>query len=145
MLTVSSPVVSVPALPADLTEVSVEPLGSAVGVSRVIPGSYVESTKIGPALCLSDDMDVTPGALARQLGSSSAAVPHEGEDYPALEMLSRKAESSKGLLEGLVESFRSRLHGLVVSCLVPVAHLVLRIFLQFPNVVSIVFGCDVYF
>ena len=82
MVTGSSPVAVVSALPAGLTEVSVEPLVDAVEVPRALPGSSVESTKIGSALCPSDDLDMTLGALARQLHSSSTVVPRGGEGYP---------------------------------------------------------------
>ena len=82
MVTGSSPVAVVSALPAGLTEVSVELLVDAVEVPRALPGSSVESTKIGSALCPSDDLDMTLGALARQLHSSSTVVPRGGEGYP---------------------------------------------------------------
>ena len=67
---VSPPVCAAPALasgvslPADLTGVSIEPV------------------KASSAECPVDDLDVTLGALARQLVSSSAVVPHGGEGYP---------------------------------------------------------------
>ena len=85
MPTVSSPICidPVPAsgvsLPANLAEVSMEFLGDVVGVSRGIPGISVEPVKANSTLCPSDDLDVTLGALARQLGSFPTAVPHGGE------------------------------------------------------------------
>ena len=97
MVTGSSPVAVVSALPAGLTEVSVEPQVNAAEVPCALPGSYVESTKVGSAPCPSDDLDVTLGALARQLHSSSTVVPRGGEGYPPL---LRDAEPGRGKNQG---------------------------------------------
>ena len=86
--TVSSPLCNVPAigsevsLPADLAEVSVESLCDVIGISRGIPGGSEEPVKANTTVCASDDLDVTLGALARQLSSFFTDVPRGGESCP---------------------------------------------------------------
>ena len=69
-------------LPSDLSGVSIEPLGGTVGVSPGIPGNSIKPVKSSSTHCCSDDLDMTLGALARQLGSSVTASTHGGEGYP---------------------------------------------------------------
>ena len=112
MPTVSSPACIAPALasrvslPADLTEVSVEPLGEVVGVSRGGPDGSVKPVKASSAVCPSDDLDVTLRALARQLGSSSTAVPHGGEGYPPPSFAEREGGEQHGTSDGTGGEFQ---------------------------------------
>ena len=85
----SSALASGGSLPADLAGVSVEPLkASSVG-------------------CPTDDLDVTLGALARQLASSSAVVPRGGEGYPPPpRFVEPENEERQGTSEGTSGEFR---------------------------------------
>ena len=56
-------------------------LSGTVGVSPGIPGSSVGPVQSSSTHCCSDELDMTLGALARQLGSSVTAGPHGGEGY----------------------------------------------------------------
>ena len=118
----SSALASGGSLPADLAGVSVEPLkASSVG-------------------CPTDDLDVTLGALARQLASSSAVVPRGGEGYPPLlGLLSQKTRSGKGLLKELVENSENHPLDLLASYLVSVRLSVHKDRPQYSSAVSMLF------
>ena len=92
-----------------------ESLGDDVGSSREIPGSSVGPAKVSSTVCATDDLDVTLGALARQLSSFSSGVPRGGEGCPpsprVAELENEKQQGTSGSAGGELQKSSSRFSG----------------------------------